>query len=216
MRSIGGACTSAQLRVFTLCNQLQEVSRSFASFIARLPAPAAAVLRCAPSHLTRCHLQAISKTPDALLLFSSSSLPIVRSRPSLQYTASLEHCTSSCRPPLEALEAGTIEVVLPLVRALVDKAEALVLRMHEQDFGQEGTPAVTRASAYISDLARHLSHSRCARSSGRATLLSFQNQRLVILITKRLCIMGSRLITASNIRHGGCFRTACCIQLHPL
>ena len=68
--------------------------------------------------------------------------------------------TPLCRPSLEALEAGTIEVVLPLVRALVDKAESLVLRMHEQDFGQDGTPTVTRASAYISDLARHLSHSR--------------------------------------------------------
>ena len=40
-----GACTSAQLRNLTLCNQLQEVARAVASFLPRLPAAAATSLR---------------------------------------------------------------------------------------------------------------------------------------------------------------------------
>jgi len=48
LRSTGGACTSAQLRNITLCNQLQEVSRSIASFLPRLPPQAAALLRSPP------------------------------------------------------------------------------------------------------------------------------------------------------------------------
>lgn len=40
-----GACSSAQLRNLTLANQLQEVARSVASLLPRLPPPAAAALR---------------------------------------------------------------------------------------------------------------------------------------------------------------------------
>ena len=154
MRAVGGACTSAQLRVFTLCNQLQEVSRSFSSFIARLPAPAATVLRYTSSQTS--DLQKDSKGWFLSLMSCSTECLRCKGQRSNRYIID----KLFCRPSLEALEAGTIEVVLPLVRALVDKAENLVLKMHEQDFGQEGTPAVIRASPYISDLARHLSHSR--------------------------------------------------------
>ena len=53
-----------------------------------------------------------------------------------------------------------MEVVLPLIKTLVDKGESILLKMHEQDFGRGGTSDVTSASPYITDLARHLSHSR--------------------------------------------------------
>ncbi len=48
VRQVGGACTSAQLRNITLCCQLNEVHRSLVSLLPRLPAHAAAALKCAP------------------------------------------------------------------------------------------------------------------------------------------------------------------------
>ena len=64
--------------------------------------------------------------------------------------------------PLETLEAGAVDAVMPLMRAVVERGEALVLKVHEQGFGSEDTPDVTRASPYMQDLSRHLSHSRCS------------------------------------------------------
>ena len=48
VRQMGGACTSAQLRNITLCSQLNEVHRSLANLLPRLPTQAAATLRCRP------------------------------------------------------------------------------------------------------------------------------------------------------------------------
>ncbi|EIE21637.1 hypothetical protein COCSUDRAFT_30131 [Coccomyxa subellipsoidea C-169] len=45
VRQMGGACTSAQLRNITLCSQLNEVHRSLANLLPRLPTQAAATLR---------------------------------------------------------------------------------------------------------------------------------------------------------------------------
>lgn len=47
LRQMGGACTSAQLRNITLCCQLNEVHRSLANLLARLPSHAAAVFKYA-------------------------------------------------------------------------------------------------------------------------------------------------------------------------
>jgi hypothetical protein len=65
-----------------------------------------------------------------------------------------------CRGPLEVLEAGAVEIVLPLMRAVVERGESLVQRMHDQDFGKEGAAAAPRGSPHIQELCRHLSHSR--------------------------------------------------------
>lgn len=46
---MGGACTSVQLRNMTLCSQLNEVHRSLMNLLPRMPAQAAANLRCAAS-----------------------------------------------------------------------------------------------------------------------------------------------------------------------
>ena len=73
--------------------------------------------------------------------------------------------------PLETLEAGAVDAVMPLMRAVVERAEALVLKVHEQGFGSEDTPDVTRASSYMQDLSRHLSHSRCSTLSHFSCIL---------------------------------------------
>lgn len=74
------------------------------------------------------------------------------------------------RVPLEALEAGAVEVVTPLMRAIVERAEALLLQMHEQGYGDEDAPEVAQASRCILDLSRHLSHSRSGPQSIIQTL----------------------------------------------
>jgi hypothetical protein len=45
VRTMGGACTSAQLRNITLCSQLNEVHRSLVALLPRLPPQSAANLR---------------------------------------------------------------------------------------------------------------------------------------------------------------------------
>ena len=79
--------------------------------------------------------------------------------------------------PLETLEAGAIDAVMPLMRAVVERGEALVLKVHEQGFGSEDTPDVTRASPYMQDLSRHLSHSRYSTFSRfRFALLTWMSE----------------------------------------
>ena len=57
------------------------------------------------------------------------------------------------------------------MRAVVERGESLLLKMHEQDFGAEGTPDVTRASGYIVELERHLSHSRFIPSTPISSMI---------------------------------------------
>jgi len=89
----------------------------------------------------------------------TSSLP-----QTLQY---LDPClVLMCRGPLEVLEAGAVEMVLPLMRAVVERGEALLQRMHDQGFGKEGAATASRASPHIQELCRHLSHSRYLCETG--------------------------------------------------
>jgi len=53
-----------------------------------------------------------------------------------------------------------VEMVLPMMRAVVERGEGLVQRMHDQGDGQEGSAAPPRGSPHIQELCRHLSHSR--------------------------------------------------------
>lgn len=70
----------------------------------------------------------------------------------------------ACRVPLEEIEATTIEMVLPLLRALVDRGEAILLKLHDHDFGSDRAPTVLHAFSYVTELASHLAHSRCETS----------------------------------------------------
>ncbi len=58
------------------------------------------------------------------------------------------------------VEAGAVEVVLPLMRAVVERGEGLVQKMHDQGYAQEGSGTPSRPSPHIQELCRHLSHSR--------------------------------------------------------
>ena len=76
------------------------------------------------------------------------------------------------RTPLETLEGGAVEAVMPLMRAAVERGEALLLKMHDHGFGSESTPEMARPSPYMLELGRHLSHCRCNNSQNPCATLN--------------------------------------------
>lgn len=66
------------------------------------------------------------------------------------------------RPPLNAVKAVAMEAVMPLFRAAVERAEDLIIKLHDCNFATATEAAVTHASPPTGDLARHLMHCRQA------------------------------------------------------
>lgn len=60
LRAVGGACNAAQLRNISLCNCLQELHRSVAGMLGRLPAPAAEALAAPLGDLQAAALEAVA------------------------------------------------------------------------------------------------------------------------------------------------------------
>lgn len=66
----------------------------------------------------------------------------------------------SCRSALEGVQGVALEAVMPMFKAMVEAAQEITLRMHSQDFDQEGQQGVTQASPYMHTLTTHLNHCR--------------------------------------------------------
>ena len=64
------------------------------------------------------------------------------------------------RDPIETLEAGVLEAVMPLIRAIVDRGESIILKMHQVYCNLEEDSFVTRSSEYIQELTKHIIHCR--------------------------------------------------------
>lgn len=65
-----------------------------------------------------------------------------------------------CRTALESIQGVALEAVMPMFKAMIEAAEEIILRLHDEDFGQERQQGMTQASAYMQALTAHVNHCR--------------------------------------------------------
>lgn len=49
---------------------------------------------------------------------------------------------------------------MPIFKAMVEAAEEIILRLHNESFAEQGEQDMTQASAYMQALTSHLTHCR--------------------------------------------------------
>lgn len=124
-----------------------------------------AVLHADAKGIISQHFQAVA-LGDAVLTSAwsllASAFAFSRSMPAFYLFVLGVACIDSLhfRAPLEAIQSVAMEAVMPIFKAMVEAAEEIILRLHNESFAEQGQQDMTQASAYMQALTSHLTHCR--------------------------------------------------------